>query len=126
MPDSTCKIVCPFCECMLIDKDGVVVAGANIPNDPHYLQCPNCLRKISLERLYWVTRGLKIYKTSDLRCPRCFKLFAAGEYSDRPQTIKCKNCGKFSVFLRIDDNNHEAIESPDQIEAKSVPIGIAT
>lgn len=89
-------IECPFCH-FDIDDVGEVDAKGNGP----IVVCPRCQRRIHLTRYFWVNRGINIDTRRAIRCPNCFKLFAEGDFSDRPQRIKCRDCGRFSVFQRV-------------------------
>jgi hypothetical protein len=88
---------CPFCHADIVlpgDLEGY-------QGESPIVVCTNCKRRIHLTRYFWVNKGINVGSRRVLRCPRCYKLFAEGDYSDRPQRIKCRDCGCFSVFQRI-------------------------
>jgi ribosomal protein S27E len=108
------NITCPFCDAVLVGGDGVLP-----PVDSRYrVSCHKCSRFVDLDRVFWVKRGIKISSRPELRCPHCFKLVLVGHYSDRPQRVKCRSCGKFSVYLRID--NQEADERAHTMTATAI------
>jgi phage FluMu protein Com len=106
---TTDNIKCLFCSASL--KDANVVT---FPDSPEIaLECPRCFRRRKVGGLFWLTQGLKVDQTPELRCPFCYKLFVRGEYSDRPQQVKCRSCGGVSVFVRVPTET-EAIGAPLQ------------
>ena len=93
MSDSPEKhIPCPLCSSPLDFSLGI---------DSGFVDCPACKRRINVERYFWVVKGIGTSGKQELRCPHCYKLFCEGDYSDRPQVFKCKNCKQFSVFQRV-------------------------
>jgi len=85
-------VTCPFCQ-----EDISAFTGGS-----DYVTCPKCKRNIHLARYFWVSKGVGMFREPQLRCPQCFRLFAMGDYSDRGQEIKCRDCGHTSTFIRID------------------------
>jgi phage FluMu protein Com len=107
-------ISCPFCDTVLAGQEDQFPAV----DEQFRIHCPKCSRFVDLDRLFWVKRGIKISMRPELRCPYCFKLVLVGHYSDRPQRVKCRSCGKFSVYLRID--NPEADERAHTVTANAI------
>lgn len=79
---------CPICH-LLLKEDG-----------EHLLRCDNG-HVMTLAKYAWEVLGVGLSNQKEIRCPYCNKLFAIGDYSDRPQEFKCRSCKKTSTFLRI-------------------------
>ena len=92
-PQEGSPITCPLCN---EDISSLTTGGSE------YVTCPKCNRNIHLARYFWVQKGVGIFREPQLRCPNCYRLFAMGDYSDRGQEIKCRDCGHTSTFIRID------------------------
>lgn len=101
------KVSCPFCN--------FPIEIQNPTADP-LVTCIKCGRKANLFRLFWVQKGVKLDSKKQLRCPFCNSLFAEGEYSDRPQFVKCKVCKQTSEFQRIEGFPEE--EGDDFLQVK--------
>lgn len=86
-------LACPFCNTKFPDTQ---LLG------DEFLTCIKCGRKANIFRLFWVQKGIKVDSKHQLRCPHCNTLFCEGDYSDREQVFKCKNCKNIATFQRID------------------------
>lgn len=104
MSDSTCTYTCPICHLPMTPtepdqaklhahmKDHLKRHGALVCQKGH---------TFTMVKYYWEVMGVGISGAHELRCPYCHKLFVEGDYSDRPQVIKCHSCKKSTTFLRL-------------------------
>lgn len=96
---------CPFCKNQLPIETPF----------PAIVTCARCSRTWNVYQLFWVQKGVKIDQKKQIRCPFCNVLLAEGDYSDREQTFKCRNCKNFCRFQRIDGFPAEEQLIRDQI-----------
>ena len=98
------SFTCPICRLPMTVTD---VEKTNL--QPHMkehlkkfgaLVCPKG-HTFTMVKYYWEMRGIGISGAKELRCSYCHKLFVEGDYSDRPQVIKCHSCKKITTFLRL-------------------------
>jgi len=101
-------IQCPFCKNPL---------GVQTPL-PAIITCARCSRTWNVYQLFWVQKGVKIDLKKQIRCPFCNVLLAEGDYSDREQTFKCRNCKNFCHFQRID--GFPMKEGNDEVEYSTI------
>lgn len=65
------------------------------------LTCPNG-HVTTLAKYYWQVKGVgALMEKMELRCPNCNRLFCEGDFSDKGQRFKCRNCKEFSTFIRL-------------------------
>ena len=117
-------LTCPFCKNEL---------GIQAPF-PAVVSCSRCSRTWNVYQLFWVQKGVKIDQKKQIRCPFCNVLLAEGDYSDREQTFKCRNCKNFCKFQRIDgfpveiqvlrDQISQTIDSLTEEERKNVKVNM--